>query len=692
MKQSVPRNNFSSGIISQQLSGRIDLPAFSNGLKNIENFDINLNGSISKRTGFELIGQNNIDNNSYFMKFVFNQEQVYLLEFKENNFRVWITTKDNKVQLYKENEEIKYFEHPYNFNDLKNVKTTQNFDVIYFCHNEYTPKTLTRTYTDNTIEFTFADVIVETGTSTEDPFEIDGNPSCCCFYQQRLFYAGFKKQINKIWASDKGYYNKFTTNRGSQEDIIDIDGFNFVLSELKLSILWLKETTVGLVLGSSQGIGIIKTDSGQLTPFNFGCNLVSKDGCSIQDPIVVGTTLLYTDSTLKRLKALTFSWDINAFVSTNLNILCPELINEPIKKICYQEDGKDFVYVLTEEGNLYFLLYSSSEMFYAWGKIKTYSKIEYIESLERFDSGTNLFLIDSNNNILKKGEEKILKSIEDFYTMSSNNKEVHTLYYDYLKGIINDFNYLDYSTQIKYFYNDIIVFEKIEENDYGVFGIINSTEPIFNLDDEELKTYLLEDRDTYKLFEVREKVNDYQLKVRVLSEYSADTILINNWSFNKNLLDGIDTNIYKNGKYTITGDGFYFKDIEVVDGKIQLPAGVNIGCFRIGYNYTSYLKTMNLGGMIDTYNTMISKKNISTVYARLYNSWGGKFGTDYFDLKDINYLKLEYSRFGEPYTLQDMDVKLDVSDRWEYNKHYYVVQDIPYPFNVNSITITTEYN
>ena len=692
MKQSVPRNNFSSGIISQQLSGRIDLPAFSNGLKNIENFDINLNGSISKRTGFELIGQNNIDNNSYFMKFVFNQEQVYLLEFKENNFRVWITTKDNKVQLYKENEEIKYFEHPYNFNDLKNVKTTQNFDVIYFCHNEYTPKTLTRTYTDNTIEFTFADVIVETGTSTEDPFEIDGNPSCCCFYQQRLFYAGFKKQINKIWASDKGYYNKFTTNRGSQEDIIDIDGFNFVLSELKLSILWLKETTVGLVLGSSQGIGIIKTDSGQLTPFNFGCNLVSKDGCSIQDPIVVGTTLLYTDSTLKRLKALTFSWDINAFVSTNLNILCPELINEPIKKICYQEDGKDFVYVLTEEGNLYFLLYSSSEMFYAWGKIKTYSKIEYIESLERFDSGTNLFLIDSNNNILKKGEEKILKSIEDFYTMSSNNKEVHTLYYDYLKGIINDFNYLDYSTQIKYFYNDIIVFEKIEENNYGVFGIINSTEPIFNLDDEELKTYLLEDRDTYKLFEVREKVNDYQLKVRVLSEYSADTILINNWSFNKNLLDGIDTNIYKNGKYTITGDGFYFKDIEVVDGKIQLPAGVNIGCFRIGYNYTSYLKTMNLGGMIDTYNTMISKKNISTVYARLYNSWGGKFGTDYFDLKDINYLKLEYSRFGEPYTLQDMDVKLDVSDRWEYNKHYYVVQDIPYPFNVNSITITTEYN
>ena len=223
MKNAIPRNNFSSGIISQQLSGRIDLAAFSNGLKNIENFDINLNGSISKRAGFELVGQSDIDSHSHFLKFVFNQEQVYLLEFKETTFRVWITTEDDRVELYKENGEIKYFDHPYKFEDLATVKTTQNFDVIYFCHNNYVPKTLTRTYTENTITFTFADIVFETGTATENPVSIDGNPSCCCFYQQRLFYGGFAKQINKIWASDKGYYNRFTTNRAAQEDIIDID-------------------------------------------------------------------------------------------------------------------------------------------------------------------------------------------------------------------------------------------------------------------------------------------------------------------------------------------------------------------------------------------------------------------------------------------------------------------------------------
>ena len=139
MKQTIPKNNFSSGIISQQLSGRIDLSAFSNGLKNIENFDINLNGSISKRTGFEIVGYNDIEGESYFMKFVFNQEQVYLLEFKEMVFRVWITTEDNKVQLYKE-KGISLEEagsggvHYFSSENQENEDSTEIYKTKYFFH------------------------------------------------------------------------------------------------------------------------------------------------------------------------------------------------------------------------------------------------------------------------------------------------------------------------------------------------------------------------------------------------------------------------------------------------------------------------------------------------------------------------------------------------------------------------------
>lgn len=695
-RTSIPRNNFSSGIISKQLSGRIDLTAFQNGVKVLDNFLINLTGGISKRTGYELIGKNDIEGESQFLKFVFNQEQVYLLEFKDNGtFRCWLETRENKLTLYKKNGEIKYWNYPYQFQDLKNIKTAQNFDVIYITHNNYAPMTLTRTYTNNTINFTFATVQFETGTGRENPVSIDGNPSCCAFYQQRLFYGGFTNAINKVWGSDTGYYNRFTTNRETRDQILDIDGFNFVLSEMKLKISWMKATTVGLILGSPQGIGVIKTDTGQLTPFNFSCQIINNDGTSTDDPISVGTTLLYIDSTLKRIKALTYSWDVNAYISTNLNILCPELVQDRIKKICYQEDEKDLVYVLTETGKLYYLLYSSSEMLYSWGKIKTYDNLKYIETLEKFDSGTNLFLFDNKNNILRKTEDLIIKEEDEDYDKGGNLEQVHAYFYNYLYSIINKLNYLDYSTKIEYNHNSKLTFEKTEETPQGSIYTITSSEEDFSGDEEELKTYIIQTREeqTHWQFEIKEKISNTKVKVLNINDKEFDDLESENWTFNKNLLDEIDSNIYEDGnKYSIVGDGYHFSNVTIENGKIKLPEGIYIGRFTIGIGYNATVKTMNLGGMVDTYNTMIAKKNILKAYFRLYSSWGGKFGTDYYQLEDINYEQLENSRYGEPFTMMDYDVRLDCADKWEWNKSYYIISDTPYPFNINSITVVQDQN
>ena len=701
MRTNIPRNNFSSGILSQQLSGRIDLPAFQNGVSYLENFNMNMNGSISKRTGFELVGKNNDDTNteSYFIKFAFNQEQVYLLEFKQNGsqkyFVVWLHTEDNKLVLYNNGQQ---FTHPYNIEDVKNLKYTQNYDKIYFCHKNYYPKILTRTYTNNVLNFTFSNVVVDmtppaTGVVCQNPFTEDGNPSCAVFYQNRIIYAGFTKVINKIWASDREYYNRFT-KRDNTDDIMEIDSFNFVLTELSLPILWIVATTNGLVMGSAHGISLIRSDSGQLTPFSFACNLVNDDGCSKEQPIIVGTTLIYIDSTLRRLKSFNYAFNTDSYESTNLNILCPELINEDVKKIVYQQDENDFIYVLTEDGSIFYLLYSSLEQFFSWGRIKTYTTITNMETLERFTSGTNLFLMDDKNNILRKSYNYILKKQDDFLTISANQKDLHNRYYNYLLNVMNNFNYLDFSQEVYYKKTSTLTYQKQYTDEQGEFGIITSNASDFDVNQDELVRSTIRTRMETELgeleegeFEIQGKISNNQVKVRVLSK-NITRNAINSWSFNKNELDGFDADIYTDGSnFSIVGDGYNYDNITIQNHRIQLPQGVYIGHFRIGYNYTAILKTMNLGGMIDMTNTMIMKKNIMKVYFRLYNSWGGKFGTDYFSLKEINFLKLEHSRYNESYTLEDQDIKIETSDKWEHNKYYYILQDKPYPFNVNSITL-----
>lgn len=710
MKTAIPRNNFSSGLISQQLSGRFDLPVFTNGLKVLENFIINLNGSLSKRTGFEFILKTQQQQQCFYLKFVFNQEQVYLLEFNQTGtFAVLLETEDNKLVYYKENDEIKYFSYPYNFEELKDIKTAQNGDVIYFCHRNYTPKTLTRTYSNNTIAFAFANVSIDTGTDREDPFSIDGNPSCCCFFQQRLFYSGFTNANNKIWASDTGYYNRFTTNRSARADILEIDGFNFVLNEINLPLNWIKATTVGLILGSRQGIAICKTDSGTLSPFNFACNLINRDGASEQEPITVGTVLIYIENTNRRLRALQYNWDVNSFVSTNLNIYNPELLQENIKTICYNQDEKELVYVLTESGKLYYLLFSSAEMFFAWGKIKLYQDLDFIETVERFNGGTNLFLIGKDKCFLRLTEDFYLKPVEEFINNSQDNKQLHQNYYDYLLNNINNFNYLDKSSNIKYKYDNSFFgatenqFKMIKTTNTDGYLILGTTE-VNIFDNPAEKEFFVKIKTQEKQIQItltgngyyyNEDNNLYQLDFTTnngaLENITAEEIEI--ITVKKNILDEIDNNLYADGnEYSICGDGYFYPNITINNGKIELPKGVAIGEFKIGYNYNSTIKTMNLGGMLDNYNTLIAKKNILKVYLRLYNSWGGEVGTNCYDLKKINYQKTEYQRFSEPHTLIEQDIRISISDSWEFNKSYWVVSQEAFPFNINTITILQEVN
>jgi hypothetical protein len=88
------------------------------------------------------------------------------------------------------------------------------------------------------------------------------------------------------------------------------------------------------------------------------------------------------------------------------------------------------------------------------------------------------------------------------------------------------------------------------------------------------------------------------------------------------------------------------------------------------------------------------KKNIIKAYFRLYNSFAGKFGTDIDHLIDIVHKTNQYYKElkGIPYTIEDNDIQLNYSDRWEHNKYYYIIQDKPLPFNVNSVTLSEEQN
>ena len=69
MRTKLSKNNFISGVLSNSLNGRYDLPIYNNGVAFSDNFQLSFEGGLQKRTGYKYI----IDTEeAYYIKFVFN--------------------------------------------------------------------------------------------------------------------------------------------------------------------------------------------------------------------------------------------------------------------------------------------------------------------------------------------------------------------------------------------------------------------------------------------------------------------------------------------------------------------------------------------------------------------------------------------------------------------------------------------
>jgi hypothetical protein len=256
---------------------------------------------------------------------------------------------------------------------------------------------------------------------------------------------------------------------------------------------------------------------------------------------------------------------------------------------------------------------------------------------------------------------------------------------DYLKTSLREINYLDYSQ--KYSHSETNTLTYTPHNDTDYIGRLTFNTPPVNL----INTVTLIDSSIGK-FIVTNIVNAITFDVKLFEPRTTTENTYTGVIYFKYNKFTLADSLYKGQSFNICGDGCCYKLAMDANGSFELPLGVYVGDFVIGKAYVSVVKTNNLGGMMDTVNLQIMKKNIIKAFFRLYSSFGGKFGTDFNHLVDIIYKANQYQRelMGIPYTIEDSDIQINYSDRWENNKYYYIIQDKPLPFNVNSITLTED--
>lgn len=134
------QTNMNRGELDPQLTGRIDLAAYYNGLRTAENVLTIPQGGVKKRSGMEYLGA--AEGDGRLELFSFNVEQNYLLAFSDLKMQIF---KDGVLQTNINGTGNDYLVTPWALAQLADMDYIQSADTIIIVHEDVAPYSITRT-------------------------------------------------------------------------------------------------------------------------------------------------------------------------------------------------------------------------------------------------------------------------------------------------------------------------------------------------------------------------------------------------------------------------------------------------------------------------------------------------------------------------------------------------------------------
>lgn len=234
---------FSSGELSENLRGRVDLQQYYEGVSRLENFDVIPTGGVKRRTGTERIGK--LSGACRLIPFILDKDTSFVFEVTADKMYIW---KNGEKVLDEQGDQVTV-ELPYtNLEEVRAIQYAQNFDTMIMVQQNHSPVQVVYNFALQAFEasemtfdfipdvvldddFDFIKIVTELPTTASagdyviyngklykytDTWEVQGTdfdidtqlftsegkyPSCVTFFNSRLFFASTKRERQKVWAS-----------------------------------------------------------------------------------------------------------------------------------------------------------------------------------------------------------------------------------------------------------------------------------------------------------------------------------------------------------------------------------------------------------------------------------------------------------------------------------------------------------
>jgi hypothetical protein len=424
--------SFVSGELGAKLDGRTDFAKYTTGAKTLENFLIHPQGSATRRVGTQFVAEvKDSSKKTRLIPFEFSTVQTYVLEFGNLYMRVYkdkgqvldsgsafeISTPYLEAELFEikfsQSADIMYICHP-NHSARKLARTghtSWTLTEIDFTDGPYlsentTSTTLTPSGTSGSVNitasastfastdvgrlvsfnsgrakitgFTSATVVAATtqvnfaNTDAKTDWKLGafsgttGHPSCVSFFEQRLVFAGTISEPQTLYFSKAGDYENMTTGTNADDAMV------YTIASNQVNRIRYLKSVRTLIVGTTGGEFTVSADGtdAAVTPTNIVIKKQSSYGTANVDAQPAGSSILFLQKAKRKIRELTYNFDVDGYVAADLTILNDIVTKSGINEMSYQQEPDSILWCVRDDGVFAGLTYQRSENVVAWHRHK----------------------------------------------------------------------------------------------------------------------------------------------------------------------------------------------------------------------------------------------------------------------------------------------------------------------------------
>lgn len=269
-----------------------------------------------------------------------------------------------------------------------------------------------------------------------------GYPSCACFFQDRLVFAGNAIYPYMIWMSRTGDYYSFKVDK-AEGTVTDDSAVSVPVISRELFQINHLVPAQDLIIMTNGNEWIISGDS-VVTPTSVVAKMQTSRGSNECEPQFIGNRAIYVQRRGGTVRDMGYSFEQDNYSGDDLTQLAKHLVgNYDLVDSTFAQEPHSIVYFVRSDGALLCLTYIREQKVFAWSVIKTEGAFESINNIQSADNDNVYTIVKRNINgeevrYIERFEQLEKNCFLDCAELRSGELETTKIYLEQLKGMTVD--------------------------------------------------------------------------------------------------------------------------------------------------------------------------------------------------------------------------------------------------------------